>query len=69
MLVAHAKKNKCYTKVINNILSYRKKKNITSTWGFNNTTYGLLFFWDQTDEGRQYWEKLNNDFISKTKEI
>ena len=26
LLVAHAKKNRCYTKVINNTLSYRKKK-------------------------------------------
>ena len=69
LLVAHAKKNKCYTKVINNTLSYRKKKNITSTWHLYNTTYGLLFLWDQADEGRQYWEKLNNDFMSKTKEI
>ena len=71
LLVKHAKRNKCYMKLVNNIFMYFKRHNINYVLKLNdsNNYYSNLFRWSDTSEGSAFWEKLNVDYNSKLREI
>lgn len=70
LLVKHAKRNKCYMRLVNNTFMYFKKHNINYALELNGYShYSNLFRWSDTSEGDIFWQKLSADYNTKLREL
>lgn len=62
LLVAHAKRNKCYMKLVKNTYDYMKRHRLNTERIQEWTSYTHLFSWSISPEGGRFWEKLNINY-------